>query len=298
MKKKYKLADWLDDKIDSTALDGERGLDTLKKIKRYSAQLEKPEFSKTDVFEDLKNKRPPANKTKFNWSIAASILVIIGVTTLAFLFSVKDFSSQINSQQTVVLPDQSKVILAEDTKFQFNKWFWSFDRTTQLKGEAYFEVETGKTFSVKTDLGKVQVLGTRFDVRSRDSVFKVVCYEGSVKVIFQKKDIILKKGQFVTFQKGVKVEQSNIYIDRPEWLSDTRRFENAELAEVMEQLENDYQIEIDYSMVSNAKRFTGTLPLDNLSLALEILSQTYHLNFSIVNENKFIFVDDESEDHL
>jgi ferric-dicitrate binding protein FerR (iron transport regulator) len=298
MKKKYKLADWLDDKIDSTSLKGEKGLETLEKIKLYSAQLEKPQFSKTDVFEDLKSKRPPANKRKFNWSIAASILVIIGVTTLAFLFSVKDFTSQINSQQTVMLPDESKVILAEDTKFQFNNWFWSFDRTTKLNGQAYFEVETGKTFSVKTDLGKVKVLGTRFDVRSRDSIFKVVCYEGSVKVIFQKKDIILKKGQFVTFQKGIKVEQSNIYTDRPEWLSETRQFENAKLSEVMEQLENDYQIEVDYSKVSNAKRFTGTLPLDSLSLALEIISQTYHLDFSIVNENKFIFVDDESEDHL
>jgi len=51
----------------------------------------------------------------------------------------------------------------------------------KLFGKAYFDVDKGKTFTVKTDLGTVQVLGTRFDVESRDSIFKVVCYEGSVK---------------------------------------------------------------------------------------------------------------------
>ena len=298
MKKKYKLADWLDDKVDSTALEGEKGLETLEKIKHYSAQLEQPEFSKADVFEDLKKKRPSINKRRFNWSIAASILLILGVTTMAFLFSVKDFTSQLNSQETVMLPDESKVILAENTRFRFNNWFWSFDRTTKLEGRAYFEVETGSTFSVKTNLGSVKVLGTRFDVQSRDSIFKVVCYEGSVKVNFQEKELILKKGQFVTFQNNIKIEQSNIYTDRPEWLSKTRRFEKAKLVEIMQKLEKDYQIEVDYSEVSNSKRFTGTLPTDSLSLALEIISQTYHLNFSVVNENKFIFVDDDSKEHL
>jgi len=298
MKKNYKLADWLDGKIDSTALEGEKGLDTLEKIKYYSAQFEQPKFSKAEVFEDLKKKRPSVNKRRFNWSIAASIFLILGITSLTFLFSTKDFTSQLNSQETVMLPDESKVILAENTRFRFNNWFWSFDRTTKLEGRAYFEVETGSTFSVKTNLGTVKVLGTRFDVQSRDSIFKVVCYEGSVKVNFQEKEVILKRGQFVTFQNDIKIEQSNIYIDRPDWVYKTRRFEEAKLAEIMQQLEKDYQIDVDFSKVSNSKRFTGTLPTDSLSLALEIISQTYHLNFSVINENKFIFVDDDdSKEH-
>ncbi|MFD0933455.1 FecR family protein [Psychroflexus salinarum] len=294
MKKKYNLADWLDNKVDDQSLKDTDGFDTLKKIKYYSAQFEKPNFKKAEVFEELKD-RQSNQKKKFNWSIAASILLIVGISSLVFILSVKDFTSQINSQQTVLLPDDSKVILAQNSKFQFNNWFWNFDRTTKLKGQAYFEVAKGKTFTVKTNFGKVKVLGTRFDVKSRDSIFKVICYEGSVNVIFKNEKNTLQKGQFITYQNGEKIEQSNVYNEKPEWVSKTHQFKSVSLTEVMHQLEKDYQIEVDISKVTEDKSFTGTLPSDSLSLALEILSKTYQMNFSVTNENKFIFVDDVQE---
>jgi ferric-dicitrate binding protein FerR (iron transport regulator) len=294
MKKKYNLADWLDNKIDDQSIEDVSGFDTLKKIKYYSGWLEKPDFNKDKVLENLKSTRT-TKKKKFNWSIAASILIILGISSLIFILSVKDFTSQINSQETVLLPDDSKVILAQNSKFQFNNWFWNFDRTTKLNGQAYFEVAKGKTFTVKTNSGKVKVLGTRFDVKSRDSIFKVVCYEGSVKVIFKNEENILKKGQFITYQNGKKLEQSNIYNEKPEWVSKTHQFKGVSLSEVMQQLEQDYQIEVDITQVTEDKRFSGTLPSDSLSLALDILSKTYQMNFSVINENKFIFVDDDQE---
>lgn len=293
MKKKYNLADWLDNKVGDESLIDSEGFDTLKKIKDFSAQLEKPDFNQDEVFEDLKSKQNTKKKKKFNWSIAASILLILGMSSLVFLLSKKDFTSQINSQQTVLLPDESKVILAESSKLQFNNWFWSFDRTTKLNGQAYFEVAKGKTFTVKTNLGKVKVLGTCFEVKSRDSIFKVVCYEGSVKVNFKGEENLLQRGQFITYQNGIKIEESNVYNEKPEWVSKTRQFIGAHLSEVMQQLEKDYQIEVDISKVTEGKRFTGTLPSDNLSLALDILNKTYQMNFSVINENKFIFVDDD-----
>ncbi|SDG69767.1 FecR family protein [Psychroflexus sediminis] len=291
MKENYNLADWLDNKISDDLLKDTEGFETLQKIKFYSAQLQKPEFRKEPVFQELKSRQNKAHKRKFNWSIAASILLILGFSSLAFLFSVKDFTSKINSQQTVLLPDESEVFLAEASKFQFNNWFWSFDRTTRLNGQAYFEVAKGKTFTVKTELGNVKVLGTRFDVEARDSFFKVICYEGSVRVTYEKEEVILTKGQFITYNNGVKIEQSNVYSEKPSWISKTHQFVNVSLAEVMHELEKEYQIRTDISNVTEDKRFTGTLPSDSLSLALDILSKTYQMNYTIINENKFIFVD-------
>jgi ferric-dicitrate binding protein FerR (iron transport regulator) len=155
-------------------------------------------------------------------------------------------------------------------------------------------VAKGKTFTVKTDLGTVQVLGTRFGVESRDSIFKVVCYEGSVRVTSLENEIILEKDQFVAFQNGRKVVQSNVYIDQPDWISTKNVFKNAPLSEVILQLEKDYTIEIDISKLNQNERFTGSLPSDNLSLALDILVKTYQINFKVVNKNKFIFVEDET----
>jgi len=294
MKQKYNLADWLDGKVDDEAVQNTKGFDTLKKIKMYSAHFQKPEFKKDEVYKAIEKKKSSHRKTKFNWSIAATILLIIGVSTLVFTLSNKDFTSKINSQETVLLPDDSKVILAQNSKFQFNNWFWSFDRTTKLTGKAYFDVAKGKTFTVKTDLGTVQVLGTRFGVESRDSIFKVVCYEGSVRVTSLENEIILEKDQFVAFQNGRKVVQSNVYIDQPDWISTKNVFKNAPLSEVILQLEKDYTIEIDISKLNQNERFTGSLPSDNLSLALDILVKTYQINFKVVNKNKFIFVEDET----
>lgn len=295
MKKNYKLADWLDNKISDDDLQNYEGFDTLKKIKHFSEQLEKPDFEQNKIYKELKIKREAKKKSKFNWSIAASILIIIGVSSLVFILSTKDFTSQINAQQTVLLPDESKVILDEDSKFQFNNWFWNFDRTTRLSGRAYFEVVKGKDFVVKTKLGNVKVLGTRFDVNSRDSIFKVVCYEGSVKVSFKEEVNILNKGEFITYYNGKKMERSNVYSDKPEWIAKTHQFKNVSLSEVIKQLENDYQIEINISNVTLDKRFTGTLPSNNLSLALDILSKTYQMKFRVIDENKFIFVDDDTQ---
>jgi transmembrane sensor len=294
MKQKYNLADWLDGKVDDEAVKNTKGFDTLKKIKMYSAHFQKPEFKKDEVYKAIKKKKNSRRKTKFNWSIAASTLLIIGVSTLVYTLSNKDFTSKINSQETVLLPDDSKVILAQNSKFQFNNWFWSFDRSITLFGKAYFDVSKGKTFTVKTDLGTVQVLGTRFDIESRDSIFRVVCYEGSVKVTSLENEIILEKDEFVAFQNGRKVEQSNVYIDEPDWISTANVFKDSPLSEVILQLEKDYTIEIDISKLNQNKRFTGSLPSDSLSLALDILVKTYQINFKIINRNKFIFVDDET----
>lgn len=294
MKQKYNLADWLDGKVDDEAVKNTKGFDILKKIKMYSAHFQKPEFKKDEVYKAIKKKKNSRRKTKFNWSIAASTLLIIGVSTLVYTLFNKDFTSKINSQETVLLPDDSKVILAQNSKFQFNNWFWSFDRSTTLFGKAYFDVAKGKKFTVKTDLGTVQVLGTRFDVESRDSIFRVVCYEGSVKVTSLENEIILEKDEFVAFQNGRKVEQSNVYIDEPDWISTANVFKDTPLSEVIFQLEKDYTIEIDISKLNQNKHFTGSLPSDSLSLALDILVKTYQINFKIINRNKFIFVEDET----
>jgi ferric-dicitrate binding protein FerR (iron transport regulator) len=85
-----------------------------------------------------------------------------------------------------------------------------------------------------------------------------------------------------------------VYIDQPDWISTKNVFKNAPLSEVILQLEKDYTIEIDISKLNQNERFTGSLPSDNLSLALDILVKTYQINFKVVNKNKFIFVEDET----
>lgn len=292
MERKYKLAEWLDNRANDASVQDVDGFETLKKIKHYSAQLQKPEFNKAEVLERLKTKQTNSKSKKFNWTVAASVIFLIGLTSLTFILSVKNISTPVGSQQIVFLPDDSKVILHENSDFEFNQWFWGMDRTTELNGQAYFEVAKGKKFTVKTDFGEVQVLGTRFNVTSRGSLFEVACFEGSVKVNLLDEEVILTRGQAVVSRKGILVLSGDTYHERPEWISKTREFKNVSFSQVIQQLEEDYQININISKVSKSKGFTGSLPTDNLLLAFDILSRTYQLNYQAIDENTFIFADD------
>ncbi|MFK7809775.1 MAG: FecR family protein, partial [Saprospiraceae bacterium] len=81
------------------------------------------------------------------------------------------------------LPDESLFALNAGSTLSYDSETWATERTLQLSGEAFFKVEKGSTFQVKTDNGTVKVLGTEFNVRSRNGVLEVKCKEGKVAVL-------------------------------------------------------------------------------------------------------------------
>ena len=74
------------------------------------------------------------------------------------------------------------MLLNSKSTITFNKHNWDTNRTLELNGEAFFDVEKGNTFTVKTSQGNVSVLGTEFNVNASVDFFRVSCYEGKVKV--------------------------------------------------------------------------------------------------------------------
>ncbi|MBQ0740845.1 FecR domain-containing protein, partial [Aquimarina celericrescens] len=81
-----------------------------------------------------------------------------------------------------VLPDGSFVDLNAGSELTHQRFFWSQNREITLQGEGYFKVTSGTNFTVTTSLGKIEVLGTQFNIKEREKLFEVNCYEGRVKV--------------------------------------------------------------------------------------------------------------------
>jgi len=82
------------------------------------------------------------------------------------------------------LPDGSSVQINASTSFSFTED--KVERIAQLDGEAFFEVsKDGRPFTVNTPRGVVRVLGTSFNVYSREGVMRVSCTSGKVKVGFE-----------------------------------------------------------------------------------------------------------------
>ena len=76
----------------------------------------------------------------------------------------------------------------------YKRGFNEGHRTLHLKGEAYFEVQKlTLPFVVKTYHGEITVLGTSFNVRSRNDEFEVGVNSGQVKVSNRDSSVELNK---------------------------------------------------------------------------------------------------------
>jgi len=298
MKDNTQLARWLAGELDEKelrALESSAEYPTLLRIRENFARLESP---KTDGERVLRNvlSHPKIRKRKVfrlhrkSWISAAAVLVIL--LGLAFVFVLPKRFSTANAQTlALTLPDQSRVLLNAGSEASYNSWNWSRNREVALEGEAYFKVAKGKTFTVKTDLGTVTVLGTQFNVKARDSRFDVICYEGKVRVRFNNHEILLLPHQKVTVLDGDEA-LSQTPAAQPEWTHHELYFSNEKLAAVIAEIERQYNITIKTTMVSQ-QLFSGSLPGNDLQGALKMLSATYHMNVSESGKTITLTPDDE-----
>lgn len=87
-------------------------------------------------------------------------------------------------QSHLVLPDGSGVWLYYGTTLRYPQQFEKGVRKVELTGEAFFDVVKDQTrpFIVKSELSKVEVLSTRFNMRATGDTAQVVLESGSVNI--------------------------------------------------------------------------------------------------------------------
>lgn len=221
--------------------------------------------------------------------IAAAL--IIGLTLFFFLNRdiTSSYSTTIAQKQTLTLPDNSSVILNAMSTITYYKNNWSKTRSLQLEGEAFFEVEKGETFDVITPIGKVSVLGTKFNVKQRDKLFEVYCYEGLVKVIYNNTAIRLPAGKAIRFANG-KMTEYTITEDKPQWSSSISKFSNVPVIEVFEEFKRQYDVTIDCSQINTATLFTGAFEHNNMNNALKAITKPLQLTFEKKSHNRVIIL--------
>jgi ferric-dicitrate binding protein FerR (iron transport regulator) len=182
------------------------------------------------------------------------------------------------------LPDGSIVQLNADSKLEYNKLLWLVNRNVSLKGEAYFDAEKGKKFTVFSERGQTQVLGTGFNVYSRNQDYKVECIEGSVKVscIGSRDDIVLLAGDGVHFGTSDQVMLYNFSVeDRNDWRKGEFYFNNESLNSVFETLSRQFDIDLQFNRDINNIKYTGYFNDKNLENALKLICDPVDLSYHI-----------------
>ncbi len=297
MDEDYKLAKWLNNELTAEELaEFKQNPDfaLYEKIKENSARLKTPAFDQDKMLSNVvaTKKATKVVKLQQNWfaPIAAVLVIAFGLS----FFIVNNFKEKYYGTkltQTVSLPDNSEVIVNKNSYIEYKTFFWKNNRAIDLKGEAYFKVAKGKTFEVNTNLGKVTVLGTQFNVNSKDNTFEVTCYEGKVKVNYKNHELILTKGMLVTFENDSKKEGKTT-LSMPKWASyeEEMSFTNQNLKTIIADIENTYNVTIKTNTIATEQLFTGKLPSNNLDVALQIIASTYHLQIKKSNETSFELV--------
>jgi ferric-dicitrate binding protein FerR (iron transport regulator) len=297
MEENYELAKWLAGEMKGHELEAFQNTPeytTYNRIATYSSQLEAPSFDGEKWYSTIVSKPKTSRKVialHQNWWFKVAAVFVVFLSLSLFYktyYAISEYAG--NGEQTsFLLPDNSKVVLNACSEISYKKWQWDTHRQLNLTGEAYFRVAKGKKFEVATNLGKVTVLGTQFDVKARNNRFDVTCYEGRVKVNYQNKEVIITKGKRVAFENGVAIEIPDHNATQPEWTSGEIAFTNENLDHILKELGRQYNITIELGKTTTDQLFTGSLPMKNLDQDLQILASTYHLQIKKVSSQKIIF---------
>ena len=203
----------------------------------------------------------------------------------------ENFSTQLAQTQTLQLPDNSQVILNENSHLSFKEGNWDENRSLTLEGEAYFEVTKGAVFDVNTKHGTVTVLGTKFNVIDREDRFEVVCYEGSVGVKFGDTYLKLAPADKAILQNDQLISAKK-HTTQPGWIHDESTFKNKSIDLVIAELKSVYAINIITENIDVDLRYTGSFTNLDLEAALETITLPLGLEYAIDNKNVTLFEKD------
>ena len=291
MNKENDILKWFEGEISSEDIKKSypsEDFSALEKMGFYSKQLEAPKVDAQKALAEFKARKLKKNEPKviplnFKSFMKIAAIFVVMLTSSYFLFfnNAKSFETQIAQTKTFNLPDDSEVILNAQSKLSFNKKEWKENRNLELDGEAFFKVTKGEKFTVITDAGSIQVLGTQFNVKERDNYFEVQCYEGSVSVTSSKEKVILTPGKSFRVIDGAVVLAKDFNAENPSWLAQESSFDNVPLWQVINELEIQYDITIDASNVDTSKTFTGTFTHTEKNVALQSITIPLKLSYKI-----------------
>lgn len=287
MKNEKNILKWFDSELSNDEINGlkeSEDFNIMEKIAHYSSQMEAPKVNAEAALAAFRTKNSNTTKViplnfKQYYKYAAILVIMLCVSYLTFFNNDKSFNTNIAQTETITLPDNSQVRLNAVSTLSYNKKKWEDERQLSLDGEAFFKVSKGEKFTVNTDAGKVQVLGTQFNVKERKNYFEVQCYEGLVAVTYNNNTVKLSKGKTFRVINGKTQIVEEFNNPNPSWLEQESSFVEAPLKHVIEELENQYNIKIIAKDVDTEKLYTGTFTYNNQDIALQAVTVPLKLSY-------------------
>jgi len=168
-------------------------------------------------------------------------------------------------QFQLILPDGSRAWLNAASSITYPSVFNGNRRNIQVSGEVYLEIAANEQqpFTVAVNGVTIDVLGTRFNINAYDNeeAVKTTLIDGAVRVSAQANRQILKPGQQAQLSKGGLITITDD-IDLKQvmaWKNGYFDFKNADLPNVMRQIERWYDVKVTYKGKTPPVVFKGKM---------------------------------------
>lgn len=215
-------------------------------------------------------------------SAAAAILLFVGayflynqVTTDSTLEIISFETTSGEKGKEIELEDGSIIVLNKNTKLNYPIKFSKNKREVVLSGEAFFDIvkDSARPFIIKTPDSKVEVLGTSFNINTKDNQTEVSVATGKVKVVsnLTKDYALLMPAQTAIVNAGkLKVKSINDK-NYMAWKTGEFSFDRTPITSVVKELSTFYNQQLSLSNSNSDCLLTSTFENLELNEIVEII---------------------------
>ncbi len=242
------------------------------------------------------------------YRVAAAILLLVAASSVLYFnlpivgeHAQLDTSSTVietkyGERRTIVLPDESTVVLNGNSKLKYSKnWSGQQIREVWIDGEGFFAVQHTKNhqkFVVHTGEGlNVEVLGTKFNVKSRDHGSEVLLTEGKVKLNVDNTEspVYLNPGELATVKKNQLSKRVVEGIQYTSWVRSKLVFDKTQLLDLAQILQDTYGMKVSFQNEDLKQRqLSGEISSATADDILLAIAETFNIKVTKMDDNSVI----------
>lgn len=239
------------------------------------------------------------------YRVAAAVLLLMAVAVWWYNTSneLLEIRTAFGEQRTVILPDQSSVKLNGNSVLKYaTHWDENSPREVWIEGEGFFSVihtANHQKFVVHgvSELNVV-VLGTKFNVKTRQSDSEVMLAEGKVKLELGGQDttraVFLRPGELATVKRKKLSTQTVNQQRYTSWVANKLFFERTPLRDLSLVLRDTYGLKVTFADPTlEARELSGEISANTVDEILYAVGET--LDLKIEQEGQQVTI--SSKDH-
>lgn len=224
------------------------------------------------------------------YKVAASITLVLAVSLWWFNASrnLNEIRTAFGEHKTVTLPDNSHVILNGNSTLKYSSnWDATGSREVWLEGEGFFSVTHTANHQKFVVHGSgeldVEVLGTKFNMKTRNEASEVMLTEGKVRLAMGEeknaKELFLKPGDLATVKNKDLSSRSVKHHNYTSWMDNKLVFDRTPLRELATILHDTYGLTVTFeSRGLEERELSGEISSATADDILYAIAETFDLN--------------------